>query len=266
MEFMFDSQYERWFLYLHYMDVHQYVYESKSALFGVSYSDIYDNAIHWTDTNIARLVERLNELDQLDDTLIIVASDHGEEFNEHGREGHARSLYAEVTHTPLILSLPFRLVPGVVIEAPTENIDLWPTVFDLIGLPQDPNVHGRSLLPQIISQLEGKPHPAGDATTHAYLDQAWGRVDVDSHPIASVRKGPWRLIRPHQKRPELYDLSSDPGEQRDQAAERPLLVQAMLKELDRIEALPPAPWGEADEVTLDSMKLGQLRALGYVIE
>ena len=75
-EFLRVSGHERWFLYLHLMDLHEYIYDQESALFGSSYSDIYDNSIRWTDGTIQLLLEHLAELGMIDKTLIVVATDH----------------------------------------------------------------------------------------------------------------------------------------------------------------------------------------------
>ncbi|MCH8891567.1 MAG: sulfatase, partial [Myxococcales bacterium] len=87
---------ERWFLYVHLMDVHQYVYDEDTALFGTTYSDIYDNSIRWTDRVLGALIRDLDVRGLRDKTLIVVAGDHGEAFGEHGREGHARDVHGEV--------------------------------------------------------------------------------------------------------------------------------------------------------------------------
>ena len=99
------------------MDLHQYVYDDRSAVFGTSYSDVYDQSIHWTDRLIGLFLTKLDERGLLERTIVVIASDHGEAFREHGSEGHARNLYGEVTHVPLIISLPFLLEPGIRVRA-----------------------------------------------------------------------------------------------------------------------------------------------------
>src|SRR5690606_25270761 len=111
-EFLRSFGGERFFLYLHYMDVHQYAYDEASARFGTAYSDTYDNAIHWVDHNVAALLQELADLDLWQRTIVVVTSDHGEGFREHGLEGHARTLYWEVVDVPWILALPFAIEPG----------------------------------------------------------------------------------------------------------------------------------------------------------
>jgi len=108
-EFLRVDGRRRWFLYLHLMDLHEYLYDEESALFGSSYSDTYDNSIRWTDDLIGTLLEILSEQGYLENTLVVVASDHGEAFFERGLEGHGRKVYRESTEVPLLLSFPFRV-------------------------------------------------------------------------------------------------------------------------------------------------------------
>ena len=127
-------------------------------------------------------------------TLIVFSSDHGEAFGEHDGEGHARNVYGEVTQTPLIMSFPFRLDPGIVVEARSENVDLWPTVLELLGLPALPDVDGRSLLPEIVAAARGETPPDGDGVAFAQIDQAWGRTREGPQPMVAVNQGQWRLM------------------------------------------------------------------------
>jgi arylsulfatase A-like enzyme len=101
LEFLRAHGHERWFLYLHMMDVHQYAYSEEQALFGTSYSDSYDNSIRWVDSLLGHLFSELVERGLRERTVIVFSSDHGEAFGEHGGEGHARNVYGEVTQTRL---------------------------------------------------------------------------------------------------------------------------------------------------------------------
>ena len=99
-----------WFLYLHLMDVHEYTYDEEAAIFGSSYSDVYDSSILWTDTTIDLFLGTLLDWGLLRNTIVVIASDHGEAFRERGHEGHARFVYRETTETPLIILLPLSLI------------------------------------------------------------------------------------------------------------------------------------------------------------
>jgi len=264
--FLHAHGHERWFLYLHMMDVHQYAYSEDTALFGTSYSDSYDNAIRWVDSLLGHLFTALAELGLRDRTLIVLSADHGEAFGEHDGEGHARNVYGEVTQTPLILGPPFRLEPGIVVEARSENVDLWPTVLELVGLPPLPDVDGRSLVPQIVAAARGEAPPEGDGVAFAQIDQRWGRIRETPRPMVAVNQGRWRLMfrAGSPKKSELYDKSEDPRELRSLAAEQPEQTEALNELAIGYLKSPPPPWGgDAPIVEIDELQLNQLRALGY---
>jgi arylsulfatase A-like enzyme len=265
-EFIDSFGRERFFLYLHFMDLHQYVYDESSARFGTSYSDVYDQAIHWTDRLIGLVLERIDSIGRLSNTVVVIASDHGEAFLEHGLEGHARNLYSEVVNVPFVIALPFRLHPGVVVEERVQNADVWPTVLDLVGLPPLVKADGRSLVPLILAAVgQGE---AGDARpAYAQLDRRWGSPKR-SDPLVSVTEGNLRLIWPARQpaRIQLFDLASDPAE-KSNVYDPANPEHQRLAELARQHYESGAsPWGVAPvEVELDDLRLNQLRALGYVI-
>jgi arylsulfatase A-like enzyme len=265
IEFLRAQGGERWFLYVHLMDVHQYVYDEDTALFGTTYSDIYDNSIRWTDRVLGSLITTLDARGLRDKTLIVVAGDHGEAFGEHGREGHARDVHGEVTTTPLIMSFPFRMEPGIVVDAPTENVDLWPTLLDLLKLPPLEAVDGQSQLPAIMAATRGEPAPPQDTPRFAHLDQSWGRSNQEPRPMVAVREGSYRLVRAHEAKGWLYDRSNDPREQVDVAEDEPEVLARLQGFVDEYLERPPAPW-KASDVELDDAQLEQLRALGYQVE
>jgi len=266
VEFLRAHRHERFFLYLHMMDVHQYAFSEDAALFGTSYSDSYDNAIRWVDSLLGHLFAALDELGLRDRTLIVFAADHGEAFGEHDGEGHARNVYGEVTQTPLILGPPFRLEPGIVVEARSENVDLWPTVLELVGLPPLPDVDGRSLVPQIVAAARGEAPPEGDGVAFAQIDQRWGQIKETPRPMVAVNQGRWRLMfrAGLPKRSELYDKQEDPRERQNLAGKEPEITGALNELAVGYLKSPPPPWGaDAPIIEIDELELNQLRALGY---
>ncbi len=268
-EFLRAHGHERWFLYLHMMDVHQYAYSEDSAIFGTTYSDSYDNAIHWVDSLIGYLLDELDQRGLRERTLVVFTADHGEAFGEHGGEGHARNVYGEVTTTPLILGFPFRLDPAIVVEARSENVDLWPTVFALLGLPAQPDTDGQSLVPQIVAAANGASEPDAEGVAIAHLDQAWGRIQEKPQPMVAITEGRWRLIyrayRPRHS--ELYDKWQDPREQRNVADDWPDVYEELNAKASAYLDSRPPPWGDdAPTVEIDEMQLNQLRALGYGVQ
>ena len=259
---------ERFLLYLHLMDLHQYVYDDKSEHFGTSYSDVYDQSLNWTDRVIGAVVAKLEEVGVLGRTIVVVASDHGEAFLEHGLEGHARNLYQEVVRVPLVMALPFRLPEGIRVKEQVSNIDIWPTILDLVGLPPLPDVDGRSLVPAILAAARGESDGVGPRALFSHLDRRWGRSRKESDPLVAVSDGSLRLFLPLNapERAELYDHATDLGEQKNLAGERTAERDRLAQEARSHVEQSKIPWGEApSQIELDELRLNQLRALGYVV-
>jgi arylsulfatase A-like enzyme len=263
---------QRFFLYLHYMDVHQYVYDESAAIFGTSYSDIYDQSIRWVDRLIGVLVDELERLDLLKRTIVVIAADHGEAFLEHGREGHAQDLHGEVSHVPLIILPPFLLDPGVRVRETVSNADIWPTLLDLVGLPELPGADGRSLVPLVLAAAGASAPDAAqlERPVFAQLERGWGRPKRKKPAsLVSVTDRNQRLFAMLRSDapPELYDRAADPTEQHDLAAADPESAKRLRALVDDYAKDARAPWGESPrEVELDELRLNQLRALGYVID
>ncbi len=261
---------ERFMLYVHYMDVHQYTYSGASALFGTSYSDAYDNAIHWTDQNLGALLLELDALGLRERTIVVISSDHGEEFLEHGSEGHAKGLYTEVVGVPLVISLPFRLEPGIVVEQRIANIDLWPTLLDLLGLPELPDVDGQSRVPWVEAAARGEAiGPVTDeSAVFSQLDRRWGRPDLASQPLIRIAEGRFSMLAgfvgDEAGMVRLFDRESDPGEQRDLSESQPEEAARLKALVDDYLERPRVAWGAPLEVEINELERGQLRALGYI--
>jgi len=261
---------EKFFLYMHFMDIHQYVYDDVSSIFGTSYSDAYDQSIHWTDRLVGGLLETLREQDLLKRTLIVIASDHGEAFREHNSEGHARNLYQEVTHVPFIVIPPFILEEGIRVKPTVSNLDVWPTILDLVGLPELPGADGRSLVPLVLEAANGAP--ASEDTVRpvfAQLAKGWGQPQSNERSMVSVTHGDKRLMRYLEDGTEsrLFDRKSDRAEQNDLAEQQDIPEELETLLAEYAELRDDVPWGVAPkEVELDELRLNHLRALGYVIK
>jgi arylsulfatase A-like enzyme len=238
------------FLYLHYDGPHHpyYVppgYAEKGARAPGAPGDpaweIYLGEARFTDEHLRPLFEALDRLGLAKDTLVVVTADHGEVFhdahdvifgeNNRTRHAHGWSLFQEVMHVPLIMSLPGAVPAGKRIEAPVSHMDLVPTLLDLSGLPPMVGHGGKSLVPTL---REGKPPPREEIV-------AIGRN------IFALRQGRWKYIyrehitrsfrRPttpdkrHYVPEDLYDLENDPQETRNLASAHPERAKKMRERL-----------------------------------
>ncbi len=163
----------------------------------------YDGGVHYADAFLGEFLERLSDSGAWEDTLWCVVSDHGEAFGEHGRLLHGTTVFAEMTHVPLVLAWPDAeptVVPDVV-----STIDLAPTLCELLGLGF---AEGRSFAGAIFAA--GSSGTAGGGTGRA-LSRS-----VGNHPVWALRTEQWTLLeQPSAKRRMLFDRELDPGETRD---------------------------------------------------
>ena len=266
VEFLRAHGDERWFLYLHLMDVHEYLYDSESALFGGSYSDVYDNSIRWTDRTLGILLEYLDEWGYRENTIIAITSDHGEAFDERGFEGHAREVYRETTEVPFILSLPFRLPEGIVVDARTRNIDVWPTLLALLGLQAPPDIDGESLVGDILASARGQGPAADERIAVAHLDQTWGQRQMAPRATVAVAEGRHRYVRtigPRGTLEDLFDAGRDPRELEQRSEQEPERVEQLRALADRY--LESEEHWQVQQREIGELELNQLRALGYAI-
>jgi arylsulfatase A-like enzyme len=188
--------------------------------------------------------------------LVVITSDHGEEFQDHGGSGHHNTLYDELLRVPLVLFAPGLVAAGRV-SSPVATIDILPTLRDVLGLPASAAEEGRSLLETA--------RRGGDAT-RVLFPMRWDELG----PTTSVRKAVvtdrYKLILSWpERREELYDLAQDPRETRDLAREKAPLVAALRAQLEALEARTrPANREFTPTVEISKEKAEELKALGYV--
>jgi len=207
----------------------------------------YDGEVAYADELVGRFLEGLRERGLLDRSIVAFTSDHGEALGDHGEREHGFFLYRETVHVPLVLRLPGGVRGGSRVSATVGLVDLPATLLDLAGLPAS-GLDGVSLKPAIAGHAVSRP---------VYSETFLPRYHFGWSELLAVTRDRTRYIR--APRPELYDLTSDPGETRNLAAERPGDVSAMdswLLEQEGGEAPKPA--------TVDAETQRRLEALGYV--
>jgi arylsulfatase A-like enzyme len=253
-----------YFLYLHLNDVHK-PYTQRAPWFeesGDSRADTvsaYDSEIHYVDGVLEKMLELFDFAPGGDrGGILVIASDHGEEFWDHGGDGHRFSLHYEVNRIALMLSGP-GIRPGVRSEN-VSGVDVLPTLLDLIGAPPPDLVDGRSLSPLLLSG-SGEDALRAELGSRPLLAHRAHRRSPDKE-LWAVVVGPWRLIVTPDGS-QLYDLRSDTQEIRDLSGIEAQQVAVLQAELDRFRAATPVERVET-KVLLDSEDLRALRALGYV--
>jgi len=234
----------------------------------------YDNELAAMDVQVGRLLKGLRQRKMLDDTVLVVVGDHGEGLMEHGEKSHGTTLYQELMLVPLIVVLPDGSRAGTRIRGVVQMQDLLPTILDLAGLAgAGGDLPGVDLAPALRGGPEPAPRPvfferpyfdpegirAGRALSHG-----WGFGEM-----AGVVDGTDKLIRlPPDPQTQavvcqLFDLSADPDELHDLAAERPETVARLSALLDGWLARYPID-ENADAPLLTPEREAELRALGYI--
>lgn len=199
---------------------------------------LYDGEVRVFDDMVGRWLAKLESLGILDDTLVIVTADHGEELLERGHVGHTScnlkgTLHDESIHVPLIMRYPKRLPAGVVVRQQVSQVDLMPTLFDLIGLELPLPSDGESLLPLIDGRTQ-----TFRAESYAETPPAgWQALPGDERRISCVRTAEWKLIVHHDpltgaERSELYNLAGDPGELRNVISKEKAIAEKLRASLD----------------------------------
>ena len=234
--------------------------------------DWYDGAIRGMDAELGRLMERLQELGLEDDTMVVFTSDHGEEFLEHGRPIHGQSVYAELTHVPLIVRWPAGIPPGLDIQEQVQSIDLMPTLLDASGLPHPDGLQGRSLLPLLQAGADPdavwEPRPAFSQKAITAGGATPTPFDTESY---SVIDGDWLLIHNSVRKDgtpeyELYDVVNDPLSAVNVAEQHGDVVERLGREIERWRRVAEAARLPEDSEAsgLSRQELERLRSLGYV--
>ena len=220
-------------------------------------TSLYDAEIAFNDYHFGQLMTWLRENDLYDSTLIVVTSDHGEEFLDHQRWGHGGTLYQEQLAVPLIIKLPGQANAGRVVDDLAQHVDLMPTILELAGVAPPPTAQGRNLFAPVPTSPDGTPRI-----------QAVSFLKLDGRHAESLRDGWHKVIRylapgGTTERADLFDLESDPGEEDTQARSRAVLRGYLEAELDRSILSQPRLL-VASEGVLDPELEERLRTLGYL--
>ncbi|MBD3166745.1 sulfatase-like hydrolase/transferase [bacterium] len=229
------------FLFLHYWDTHTPYHCPNSYLKrynpGKDHNSYltakYMGSISYTDYHVGRLFSTLHKEGLLNDTLVVITSDHGDSLTEHGIYFDHHGLYKETTHCPMVLHYPNRFPQGKRIPGFVQHIDLLPTFCELLGIEMpESQFDGHSLLGSI----------TGDRPVerdHVFIEESYVqkkaalRTDTYTYIKATDGEG-WcnYCQKVHVGTEELYDLENDPGEENDVTSERPEVAAELRERLD----------------------------------
>ncbi len=228
---------------------------------------MYDEGLHWTDADLAPLFELLKRTGLAEKTIVVFNSDHGEEFDEHGVISHGQTYYDGVVRTPLVIAAPGMPAAGGAVTELVQNLDVAPTLLDMVGVERPKAWSGRSLK----WALEGSANPSPAPST-AYSEGAW------TFWIGSVQQGDRKFILVTPQDRMLFDLGKDPGEKTNLAMQDAdsvrTLYHALMKHLGG--AAGPGAAGRPSYETWMKQVMGhyglgeesevvkELRSLGYL--
>lgn len=226
---------ERFFMWTHWVDPHTEYVPHEEFDFGSEPRERYDGEVAFVDAQVGRVIESLKQLGLSESTIILVTSDHGEAFGEHGMIRHGFEVWEELARVPLILHVPG--APPRRVQERRSIIDVAPTImetFDLKASEGEDFIRGTSLYRDALAPKD------------AQLEERPVLVDMPEGPHNQERRAfysrDYKLIVSRGRVIGLYDLQRDPDEKKDLSEESPKLdemKQAMDEFVDRLDQIPP---------------------------
>jgi arylsulfatase A-like enzyme/Tfp pilus assembly protein PilF len=244
------------FCWVHLYDPH-HPYEPPEEFRRRFPDDPYRGEVAYMDEVIGRMLRDLDSRGLLENTLVVVAGDHGEGFGEHGESGHGVFCYEETLRVPLIFRQPRLFRGGRVVVQPVGLVDILPTLLELYRLPLPAELQGRSIAPLLTADED----PANPARV-LYFESLYGMEVMGWAPLSGLVRGPLKYIS--LPRSELYDLAADPREEDNLYLKKNVQAKGLARELDHYLEKTV----NADQAALRPRQSRQdqdrLRALGYL--
>jgi len=308
--FIQANQSKRWFAWTHLMEPHDPYFERPFNGQGIGRAEMetpprelldkiktsYAQEITWMDTELGKFFEWMKGEGLYDQTTIIITSDHGEEFLEHGGWWHGTTLYDEQLHVPLIVKLPGQKWAGARVPWQVRMLDIPATMATLAGAPVPPEWQADDLFEEdfamaaaALEAAKSPPPPAaeepaeGDAVASAepvfptrqeLVDKreriVLAEENFEGNILSSVRSDGWKYIRANEGNPrnldteEMYYVKADPDEQ-DNRAGKDGAQQAGMSKLLRAQleqALRFKVAAQSADISMEDCE--RMRALGYV--
>jgi len=213
----------------------------------------YDREIRMADAAVGKLISTLRAQKLYDDSLIVVAADHGQALGDHGEETHGLFLYDETVRVPLLMKLPQNKSAGKRVANRARLLDVAPAILEIAGVPTPSQMQGQSLLriAQGSSQTEQPSYARTDLPQQGF---ACGSVE-------SWRAGKFLYVR--APKPELYDLATDPGATHNLEQTSKATLETLASQLQSFDTRIAKEGGTASP-GLTSSQVQLLASLGYV--
>jgi arylsulfatase A-like enzyme len=221
---------------------------------------LYHGEISYQDEHVGYFLDQLEEQGRLEDTIVVVTNDHGEEIYDHGSFGHGWTLFEEMIRAPLMIHYPALFPKATVVDAITEHVDLAPTLVEALGLPPMKGTEGTSFLPTLHGSVEQEPRYA---------------IAISDNGKRSIHIGNWKLeISKSKGWKYLFDMTAEKPEKRDRRQDAELagrLCEIYMGEgmaspgkLGRLSGVGGGKRFQAQDAVMDAELRKQMEALGYL--
>lgn len=214
----------------------------------------YDRAVASTDAAAGKLLNFLRAQSLYDNSVIIVAASSGESLGAHGESTHGIFLYDETIHVPLLVKLIANHLGGRQVKNRARLLDIAPTILETVGVPVPSQMQGQSLL-RIATASPQADQPA-------YSRSDFAHQSFQSATLESWRAGKYLYIR--APKPELYDVSADPGASRNLAENSKATLDTLASQLQALDNRLANEPGKESATELTSTEMQKLASLGYV--
>ena len=284
---------DKFFLFFHTYEIHDYppgkheiFTEGINPLDEINYNKaLYDGKIKYVDHYVGLLIKKLSNLNLLDKTLIVITSDHGTEFFEHGEGGHGSQLYDEVLLVPLIFHLKGIVPKKTVINNQARVIDVMPTILDILNISTPKNIEGTSLVPffknrsdsHLVAFTEGTKYDGKlkvieplsiRMLKYKYIYYPQLGDDVLAYLKSKEKETGHSVDMYNQGEGELYNLIEDSGELNNIINLKSSIANDLRKEIRSFikNSLKKdiTKGNTRESVKIDKVTMDRLRSLGYV--
>ena len=259
LDWLAKNSQKKFFLWMHLYDPH-FPYHLAEPYRREYAGRPYDGEIAFADEQVGRLLRFLKAKGIYKNTVIVLCGDHGESLGEHGEKTHGFFIYNSTMHVPLIIYLPEQHLPenaaAQVVGDSVSLVDLMPTILGAVGVGVPSQVQGRSLLPE----LQDHDDPAARDRV-LYGETFLPRIHFNWSELRGSENAKYHFI--DAPRPELYDLTKDPGEVHNLFTDKSAVAEEMRAKLNGMIRDYSAGKEMAEKTGLDPALMERLKALGY---